>query len=52
MRISWWAVNITLNVNYHYTSTDRTDRPQSGRIRDFRGEPGVITETRRYYEAP
>jgi len=50
MRNSWWAVNITLKFNYHYTSTDRSDHPQSGRRRDSRGEPGVINETRRFYE--
>jgi hypothetical protein len=31
-------------------STDRSEHPQSGRRRDSRGEPGVITETRRYKE--
>jgi len=45
-----YGVNITLKINFHYTSinTDRSDHPQSGRRRDSRGEPGVITETRRY----
>ena len=32
------GVNITLNMNYHHASTDRSDHPQSGRRRDARGE--------------
>jgi hypothetical protein len=36
------SVNMTLKINYHYTSTDGSDHPQSGRRRDSRGEPGIL----------